>query len=381
MKIAIPKERREHEKRVAATPTTVKAFVDLGFEVAVEKGAGGGYSDADYKSAGAAIAKDAASVLKGADVVLKVQRPLSEAEGGPDELALIKKGAILVAMLAPTRAAAEAYAKRGITAFAMEYMPRISRAQSMDVLSSQSNLAGYKAVVDAASHFARALPMMMTAAGTVPPARVLVLGAGVAGLQAIATAKRLGAIVTGYDVRPAVKEQIESLGADFLEVDAAATAEAETAGGYAKEMSEEYKAKQAQVLADALAKQDIVICTALIPGKPAPVLIRKADLKAMKAGSVVVDLAVESGGNCEGSEPAKVVTREGVTIIGHANYPSRIAVDASALYARNLLNFLKPQIDAEKKTLKLDWEDEVITGTALTRDGAVVHPSLIGEGD
>ena len=382
MKIAIPKERRPHEKRVAATPATVKAYVGMGFEVVVEKGAGAGAEirDADYKEAGATIAKDAAATLKGADIVLKVQRPLTAAEGGPDELAGIKKGAVLVGLLAPTADPdlVTAYAKRGITAFAMEFMPRISRAQSMDALSSQANLAGYKAVVDAASLFGRAFPMMMTAAGTVAPAKAIVLGAGVAGLQAIATAKRLGAVVTGYDVRPAVKEQVESLGATFLEVDEAAVAEAETAGGYAKEMGEEYKKKQAAALAEALPKQDIVICTAQIPGRPAPLLVTKDVVKAMRPGSVIVDLAVESGGNCAESELAKVVTRGGVIIVGHANYPSRVAVDASMLYAKNLLNFLTPQIDKENGALRLDWEDEVITGTALTRDGKVVHPAVGG---
>ncbi len=382
MKIAIPKERRPHEKRVAATPATVKAYVGMGLEVVVEKGAGAGAEIRDdaFKEAGARIAKDAASTLKDADIVLKVQRPLTKAEGGPDELAGLKKGAVLVGLLAPTAdpGLVKAYARQGITAFAMEFMPRISRAQSMDVLSSQANLAGYKAVVDAASLFGRAFPMMMTAAGTVAPAKAIVLGAGVAGLQAIATAKRLGAVVTGYDVRPAVKEQVESLGATFLEVDRAAVAEAETAGGYAREMSEEYKKKQAEALAEALPKHDIVICTAQIPGRPAPLLVPKSIVKAMKPGSVIVDLAVESGGNCEESELAKVVTRHGVVIVGHANYPSRIPVDASMLYAKNLLNFLAPQIDKDSGTLKLDWEDEVITGTALTRDGKVVHPALTG---
>jgi H+-translocating NAD(P) transhydrogenase subunit alpha len=315
--------------------------------------------------------------LRDADIVLKVQRPLAASEGS-DELALIKRGALLIAMLAPygDRARIEAYAAAGISAFAMELLPRISRAQSMDVLSSQSNLAGYKAVLDAAVEFGKAFPMMMTAAGTVAPARVLVMGVGVAGLQAIATARRLGAVVSGYDVRPAVKEQVQSLGAAFVEVDPAATKEAETAGGYAKEMSEEYKAKQAAVLRETLKKQDVAITTALIPGRAAPVLISEEMVKEMKPGSVIVDLAVEAGGNCPLSELGKVVVKHGVTIVGHANYPSRIAVDASALYARNLYNFLAPFAAKEGGGLALNWDDELVKGTLLTRDGKLVHPSF-----
>jgi NAD(P) transhydrogenase subunit alpha len=378
MKIAIPKERRAHERRVAATPETVRKYVGLGFAVAVEAGAGAGasFSDEAYSQAGATIAADEASLLADADIVLKLQRPMTTAEGGPDELAMLKRGAILVGQLAPyqSKEQIKAYADAGIAAFAMELLPRISRAQSMDVLSSQANLAGYKAVIDAAVEFGKAFPMMMTAAGTVAPARVLVLGVGVAGLQAIATARRLGAIVSGYDVRPAVKEQVQSLGASFVEVDEAATKEAETAGGYAKEMSEEYKQKQAQVLREHLKKQDVAITTALIPGRPAPVLISEEMVKEMRPGSVIVDLAVEAGGNCPLSELDKVVVKHGVTIVGHANYPSRIAVDASALYARNLLNFLAPF--AKEGRLEIAWDDELVKGTLLARDGAI-NPKFV----
>ena len=383
MKIAIPKERRPNESRVAGSPDTVKKLIGLGFDVVVETGAGDGSSipDSQFTDAGASIAADEAAALGDADIVLKVQRPLTEAEGGPDELSLMKPGAILIGTLSALTNPDQArqYASAGVTAFAMELLPRISRAQSMDVLSSQSNLAGYKAVLDAAHEFTRAFPMMMTAAGTIPPARVLVLGVGVAGLQAIATAKRLGAVVMGYDVRPAVKEQVESLGAKFVEVDPEATEGAETAGGYAKEMGDDYKAKQAQVLSDTLAKQDIAICTALIPGRPAPVLITEEMVKGMKPGSVIVDLAVEQGGNCPLSEFGKVVVKYGVTLVGHANVPSRIAADATAMYAKNLLNFVTPLVDAETRALAIDWSDEIIEGCLVTRDGQVVHPNLTAE--
>lgn len=381
MKIAVPKERRPGELRVAATPETVKKFVGLGAEVAVEAGAGAGSSipDAFFRDAGAAIAPDPASCLANADVILKVQRPMTAAEG-VDELAPAKAGALLIGMLAPfaNKDQVADYARRKIDAFAMELVPRITRAQAMDVLSSQSNLAGYKAVLDAAAEFGRIFPMMMTAAGTVPPARVFVMGVGVAGLQAIATAKRLGAIVSGYDVRPAVKEQVESLGATFVMVESEETKEAETKGGYAKEMSEEYKRKQAAKVHETLKKQDVAICTALIPGRRAPVLITDAMLRDMKPGSVVVDLAVEAGGNCEGSEPGKVVQKYGVRIVGHANVPSRVAVDASALYARNLLQLVGLLVDKETKGLKIDWNDEIVKGVALTRAGSVVNPALTG---
>jgi NAD(P) transhydrogenase subunit alpha len=381
MKIAILKERRPGEARVAATPETVKKLIALGAEVAVEAGAGMGSSilDAAYRDAGATVVPDETALLSAADIILKVQRPLTAAEG-QDELAYVKPGALLIAMLAPfqNRDQVADYAKRNVTAFSMELLPRITRAQAMDVLSSQSNLAGYRAVIDAGHEFGRIFPMMMTAAGTVPPARVLVLGAGVAGLQAIATAKRLGAIVSAFDVRPVVKEQVESLGATFVMVESEEVKEAETKGGYAKEMSEDYKRKQADKIHETLKKQDIAICTALIPGKRAPVLITDAMLKDMKPGSVVVDLAVESGGNCEGSEPGKIVVKHGVKIVGHTNVPSRVAVDASALYARNLLQLVALLVDKDSKQIKINWEDEIVRGTALTRDGSIVHPALTG---
>ena len=380
MKISIPKERRADEARVAASPDTVKKLIGLGFDVVVETGAGVGSSiaDEDFTAAGASIAADEAAAFSDADIVLKVQRPLTATEGGPDEVALMKSGVMLVGMLSALSYPDQAknYASAGVTAFSLELLPRISRAQSMDVLSSQSNLMGYKAVLDGVHEFTRAIPMMMTAAGTIPPAKVLVLGAGVAGLQAIATARRLGAVVLAYDVRPAVKEQVESLGAKFLEVDPEATKSAETAGGYAKEMAADYQEKQAQVLHDALEKQDIVICTALIPGRPAPVLITEDMVKDMKPGSVIVDLAVEQGGNCPLSEYGKVVVKHGVKLVGHANVPSRLAADATAMYARNLLNFLTPLVDADTKDLAIDWSDEILEGCLIARDGAVVHPGL-----
>ena len=384
MKIGIAKERRAHELRVAVTPDTVKKFIALGAEVAIETGAGLGssYTDEAYAAAGAKVVPDEAAAISDADIVLKVQRPLSAAEGGPDELALLKRGAMLVGILAPYGAKDQLaqYAQRGVNAFAMEFMPRITRAQTMDVLSSQANLAGYRAVIDGAGEFGRAFPMMMTAAGTVAPARVFVMGAGVAGLQAIATARRLGAIVSGTDVRPAAKEQVTSLGATFVAVEDEEFKQAETAAGYAKPMSAEYQKKQAALVAEHIKKQDVVVTTALIPGRPAPVLVSEEMVASMKHGSVIVDLAVEQGGNCPLSEPGKVVVKHGVTLIGHLNMPSRIAVDASALYARNLLSFLTPLIDKESKALKINWDDEIIKGTALTRDGQVVHPAFAGAG-
>jgi NAD(P) transhydrogenase subunit alpha len=385
MKIAILKERRENERRVAATPDSVKKLVDLGFDVVVETGAGAGssLSDQDYTDAGASIGADAAATAGDADIVMKVQRPLLAGEGDIDELALMKQGAYLLAMLSPytTPDALEAYAKAGVKAMAMELMPRISRAQSMDVLSSQSNLAGYKAVVDSANTFGRAMPMMMTAAGTVAPARVMVMGAGVAGLQAIATAKRMGAIVSATDVRPVAKEQVESLGGKFVMVESEETEEAETAGGYAKEMSDEYKAKQAELVASTLATQDIAICTALIPGRPAPQLISKEMVESMRAGSVIFDMAAETGGNCELTVPGETIDHNGVTIIGYLNVPSRLAVDASSLYARNLVNFLSPHVDGESKEFAFDMEDETVTGILLTSDGNIVHPQFAGAGE
>lgn len=380
MKIAVIKERRPNEARVATSPDVVKRFKKLGFDVSIETGAGLGASIVDqaFIDAGATIADEAESAVKNANIVLKVQRPLSAEEGGIDEIELLEPGMILVGTMQslshPDQAKKLAESK--ITVFAMELLPRISRAQSMDVLSSQSSLAGYKAVLDACNEYTRAFPMMMTAAGTIPPARVLVLGAGVAGLQAVATAKRLGAVVHAYDVRPAVKEQVESLGAKFVEVDTAAAADAETSGGYAKEMAEDYKVKQDQVLADVVANTDIVICTALIPGRPAPVLVTPEMVRNMKSGSVIVDLAVEQGGNCPLSELGKVVEKEGVILVGHANVPSRIATDASAMYAKNLYNFIEPMVNAETKDLNINWEDEIISGSLISRDGSIVHPML-----
>jgi NAD(P) transhydrogenase subunit alpha len=379
MKIAVPKERRQNESRVAASPETVKKLVALGFDVAVEKGAGNGasFADADYRDAGATVSKDNKTCTSGADFIFKVQSPTDA------ELADYPKGARLVSVLGALsdKALVKKLADAGLTSFAMELVPRITRAQSMDVLSSQANLAGYKAVLDAAAEFGRAMPMMMTAAGTIPPAKVCILGAGVAGLQAIATARRLGGAVSAYDVRPAVKEQVESLGAKFVEVDPEATADAETSGGYAKEMSDDYKKKQEEALHNHLKKMDMVITTAQIPGRPAPRLITEEMLKDMPAGSVVVDLAVESGGNCFGSEPGKIVVKHGVKIVGHANVPGRLAEDDSKLYAKNLLNFLTTLVDKESKSIKIDWDDEIIKGSCVTRDGTIVHPALTGEGD
>ena len=381
MKVAIPKERRTGERRVAASPETVKTLKALGLEVAVEHGAGEGASfpDAHYAEAGAAIVADAKALLGDADIVLKVQRPLIGGEGEIDELALMKSGALLVGILSPHGApeALKAYAKAGITAFAMELVPRITRAQAMDVLSSQSNLAGYRAVLDASYEFGRAFPMMMTAAGTVPPARCLIMGVGVAGLQAIATARRLGAIVSATDVRPAVKEQVQSPGATFVAVEDEEFKQAETAGGYAKEMSAEYKAKQAALIAETIKKQDIVITTALIPGRKAPILVDAAMVASMKPGSVIVDLAVEQGGNVEGVKKGKVTTTaNGVKIVGHLNVPSRIAVDASALYARNLFNLLQSFVDKKSGAFAIPWTDEIVKGIALTRDGQIIHPAF-----
>lgn len=380
MKIAVLKERRPDETRVAASPDTVKKLTQLGAAVSVEDEAGvfAAFSNGAYEAAGATIAPDFATALANADVVLKVQRPLAGENGTADELGAMKQGAILIGILQPhaDRSMIEAYARRGITAFAMEFLPRITRAQTMDVLSSQANLAGYRAVLEASYEFGRAFPMMMTAAGTIAPARLVVLGAGVAGLQAIATARRLGAVVSAFDVRRAAKEQVESLGASFIEVDEAI--DAETKAGYAREMDEAYRKKQEARLADVLKKQDIAICTALIPGRPAPRLITEAMVKDMKPGSVIVDLAVEQGGNCELSELGKAVTRHNVRLVGYSNLPGRIPVDSSHLYARNLLSFLGLLIDKETKTLKIDWNDEIIAATVLTRENRIVHPALGG---
>ncbi len=370
MRIAVARE-VDPEPRVAATPDTVKKLAALGAEVVVEQGAGlkSGVLDTDYSAAGATVSPNAVS---DADVVLKVRRP------GNGEIAGYKRGALVIAIMDPygNEAALAELAKAGVTAFAMELMPRITRAQAMDVLSSQANLAGYRAVIDGAADYGRALPMMMTAAGTVPATKVFVMGAGVAGLQAIATARRLGAIVTATDVRPAAKEQVESLGAKFIAVEDEEFKQAETAAGYAKEMSKEYQAKQAALVAEHIKKQDIVITTALIPGRPAPRLLSAEMVQSMRPGSVIVDLAVERGGNVEGVKADAVTEVNGVKIVGYRNVPGRLAASASSLYARNLLNFVELLVDKKTKTLAVNWDDEIIKATALTRDGAVIHPNF-----
>ena len=376
MKIAIVRERTEGETRVAATPETVTRFLALGNSVSIEKGAGelARFPDADYKTAGAEIASTAEAALKGADIVLTVRRPSASLLGG------VAKGALIVGGMDPYGHEADvaALAKAGVSVIAMEFMPRITRAQVMDILSSQANLAGYQAVLDAAVAFDRAFPMMMTAAGTVRPAKAFVMGAGVAGLQAIATAKRLGAIVSATDVRPAAKEQVESLGGKFIAVEDDEFKQAETAAGYAKPMSAEYQKKQAALTAEHIAKQDIVITTALIPGRPAPKLISKAMVESMAPGSVIVDLAAERGGNVESTVPGQVITTpNGVTVIGYTNVPGRLATSASQLYARNLYAFIETLFDKKTKAFAINWDDELITATLLTRDGAVVHPNLI----
>ncbi len=372
MKIVAPKECTDFECRVAMTPEVSKKLADLGHEVVIEKGAGAlaGMPDAAYEAMGAKIAKDSKSLHQDADIILRVSPPT---EG---EIKALPKDSILIGMLKPhgnEKLAAE-LAKRKVTAFALEFIPRISRAQSMDVLSSQSNLAGYKAVIDAAAEFERAMPMMMTAAGMIPPARALILGAGVAGLQAIATARRLGAIVCAFDVRPAVKEQVESLGAVFIEVESIESGEG--TGGYAKEMSHDYKKRQQAKLEDVMRQQDIVITTAQIPGKPAPLLISEKMIKEMKTGSIIVDLAVESGGNCAASVAGKVVVKHGIKILGYLNFPSRIPFDASQVYARNVFNFLKLLLGTGGNTLDIDWKDEIVKGAALTHGGDIIHPAL-----
>ncbi|BAT59990.1 NAD(P) transhydrogenase subunit alpha part 1 [Variibacter gotjawalensis] len=372
MKIAIPLESDGGEPRVAATPETIKKLKALGAaEIAVEPGAGvkSGIRDSDYEAAGATISADA---TRDADVVLKVRRPSAE------ELTRYKRGAAVFAIMDPygNEPALQAMADAGVSAFAMELMPRITRAQVMDVLSSQANLAGYRAVIDATAEYGRALPMMMTAAGTVPAARIFIMGVGVAGLQAIATARRLGAVVTATDVRPATKEQVESLGAKFLAVEDEEFKNAQTAGGYAKEMSKEYQAKQAALVAEHIKKQDIVITTALIPGRPAPKLVSAAMVDSMRPGSVLIDLAVERGGNVEGAKAGEIVEINGVKIVGHNNVAGRLAATASSLYARNLYAFLEILVNKESKALAINWDDEIVKATALTRDGAVVHPNF-----
>ncbi|HEY2835228.1 MAG TPA: Re/Si-specific NAD(P)(+) transhydrogenase subunit alpha [Rhizomicrobium sp.] len=376
MKLAVPKETAAGETRVAATPESVKKFKSLGLDVVVETGAGSAarIADADFVAAGASIAPDAKTALSDADIVLKVRGPSAA------ESALIKKGAVVAALLAPhtEKAAIATLGAQGATAFAMEFLPRISRAQAMDVLSSQANLAGYKAVIDAAAQFGRAMPMMMTAAGTIAPARVLVMGVGVAGLQAIATAKRLGAIVSATDVRPATKEQVESLGGTFVAVMDEEFKNAQTAGGYAKEMSAEYQAKQAALIAETIKKQDIIITTALIPGRKAPVLVSEAMIQTMKPGSVIVDLAAEAGGNTPLTKANEVYEVHGVTIMGYTNLPGRLAVDSSSLYARNLFNFVSLLVDKKTGSLAIDWNDEIVKGALVAKDGEVTNPAVKG---
>jgi H+-translocating NAD(P) transhydrogenase subunit alpha len=375
MRIAVPAETDANEARVAATPETVKKLVGLGAEVIVQAGTGlgSGLTDADFEKAGASIAPDAHAAVSSADVVLAVRRPAAQALAG------VNPGAAVLAIMDPygQHEALADLAGANVQAFAMELMPRITRAQVMDVLSSQANLAGYRAVIDAAAEYGRAIPMMMTAAGTVPAAKIFIMGVGVAGLQAIATARRLGGVVTATDVRPATKEQVESLGAKFLAVEDDEFRQAQTAGGYAKEMSKEYQAKQAALTASHIAKQDIVVTTALIPGRPAPRLISADMVASMRPGSVIVDLAVERGGNCELARPGEVVvTANHVKIVGHLNVAGRLAATASQLYAKNLFAFLETMIDKESKALKVDGEDELVKATRLTAGGAIVHPSF-----
>jgi len=371
MKIAVAKEIDPLEPRVAASPDTVKKFKALGAEIAIEPGAGikSGLPDAEFTAAGATVSADA---LKDADIIIKVKRPEAS------ELANYRRGTLVFAIMDPygNDAALKAMADAGIASFAMELMPRITRAQVMDVLSSQANLAGYRAVIEGADAFGRAFPMMMTAAGTVPATKVFVMGVGVAGLQAIATARRLGAMVSATDVRPATKEQVESLGAKFLAVEDEEFKNAQTAGGYAKEMSKEYQAKQAALTAEHIKKQDVIITTALIPGRPAPRLVTMEMVKSMRPGSVLVDLAVERGGNVEGVKLGETVDIDGVKILGYPNLAGRVAASASSLYARNLFSFIETMIDKKDKVLAVNWDDELVKATALTKDGAVVHPNF-----
>lgn len=374
MKVAILKEREAHETRVGATPETVKKLIELGASVFIEKSAGQGskFPDAEYKDAGAKICANSASALKGADVVLCVRRPKANSLVG------VAKGALIIGMMDPfgNEGDISALAKKGVNLFAMELMPRITRAQVMDVLSSQANLAGYQSVIEAAAVFDKAFPMMMTAAGTIRPAKVFIMGAGVAGLQAIATARRLGAVVSANDVRPAAKEQVESLGGKFIAVENEEFKQAETAAGYAKAMSKDYQKLQAELVAKHIIKQDIVITTALIPGRDAPILVTKKMLESMGAGSIIVDLATERGGNCELSKKDEIIAHKGVSIIGYANMAGRVANSASSLYARNLFAFLETMFDKEKKALNVDYEDELVVATNLTRDGKIVHEAL-----
>ena len=381
MKISIPKENREGETRVAASPEVIRKFVSMGFDITVESGAGlnSGFTDEIFKDAGAEIASDTKSTLENADLVFKIQR-LMTSNDAIDEISMCKKDAMVLSHMSAlsTKKDSEEYAKASLTTFAMDLMPRISRAQSMDVLSSQSNLSGYQAVIKGADNFNSAFPMMMTAAGTVAPAKVFVMGVGVAGLQAIATAKRMGAIVTAYDVRAATKEQVESLGGKFLIVDEEAMKEAETSGGYAKEMTEEYKKKEQEVIKKHISDQDIVITTALIPGRPAPKLVTAEMVKLMRTGSVIVDLAAEMGGNCELTKRNEIYDADGIKVVGFDNLPGELPKDASTLFAKNLLNFLSPHVNTETKLLELDCEDETVKNTLVTKDGNIVSEIVKG---
>lgn len=374
MKISIPKENHSDEARVAGSPENVKKLIQLGAEVTIQSGAGdkSSFPDDQYKDAGAQIAKSRSEIFKNSDIVLCVRAP-SEAD-----IKSMKKGALLIGTLNPYNNTdlLKSCTENNIIAMSMELMPRITRAQSMDVLSSQANLAGYKSILDACEYYTRVMPMMMTAAGTVPPAKVFVMGAGVAGLQAIATARRLGAVVSATDVRPAAKEQVESLGAKFVAVEDEEFRQAESEGGYAKEMSDDYKKKQAELIEQTVPKQDIIVTTALIPGRPAPRLVTDNMVKSMKPGSVIVDMAVEQGGNVEPSKAGEVITKHGVTIIGHKNIPGRLATDASNLYSKNLLNLVTLLVDAESKALKIDWDDDIVKGITLTKSGKVIHPNF-----
>ncbi|MES2677727.1 MAG: Re/Si-specific NAD(P)(+) transhydrogenase subunit alpha [Pseudomonadota bacterium] len=362
MKILALKETADNEKRVAVTPDLISKYNKFGYEVLIETGAGIGsnVSDEDYKNAGATIIDDITKIIADVDIILKVQAP-NESE--IKQLSSCKKNVVLVGMLNPYQDKNKSYQNLAIQAFAAELFPRITRAQSMDVLSSQSNLVGYRAVIDAVAELDIAVPMMMTAAGTITPAKIMILGAGVAGLQAIATAKRLGAVVTAFDVRAAAKEQVQSLGAKFIEVPA--DEDGQTKAGYAKEMSEEYKRKQEQVIFDNIIKQDVVIATALIPGKPAPKLISEAMVKAMKSGAIIVDIAAVNGGNCELTKSGEVIEKFGVKIIGYDNFPSRIAKDASKLYAKNLYNFVELITDKEERKININLEDEIIKAALI----------------
>jgi NAD(P) transhydrogenase subunit alpha len=380
MKLAVLRELQSQENRVAAVPDTVKQYISLGFNVFVEKGAGkkSSFPDSEYEASGAQIFNDR-QLLSEMDIIVKVQAPIENDANSGNELSNLKNNTIMIGLFDPfsNLDLVKGFASKNLLAFSLELLPRITRAQSMDVLSSQSNLAGYKSVIDAAAIYSKAMPMMMTAAGTVAPAKVFILGAGVAGLQAIATAKRLGAIVSATDVRPSVKEQVESLGGKFVMFESDETKNAETEGGYAKEMSDEYQKKQEMLVHETLLKSDIAICTALIPGRKAPTLIKKDTVQSMKKGSVIIDLAVEQGGNCEFSELGKVVDINGVKIVGYENFPSRISTDASSLYSKNILNFIKLLIDNDEKKINIDWDDEIIKSSLLTKDGKIVNSVIV----